>query len=636
MFGIKKLLSVFLLFLSKIYNMRKISLTLCFLLVSLITFAGKLVLIPVTDTNNLESLFNNKELKIHYYCDDYVLATTSVVYDNNAIVLDENAFADVSSYAIVYCYENDKEEYIATVSKNNSVLYSGNNFLVMKILSNDFMPAKNDGMVAVRDIEARLPKPTAAYPVVTEPNEDVLNYLSQVSVDTLMTYIQSLQDFETRRCDHSNSILAQDWIKEQYENLGLDVFIHEIPTVHPWWGGTAQSGNVIAIQYGTEFPDEYIVCGAHYDSFAFSSPDGEPGADDNASGIAGIIETARILSQYDFKRSIIYCAFTAEECGLYGSGYYAEQCANQDMNIVGYFNLDMIGYLKPNNDMQISLIYPSYATQLGAYFTNVSEIYFPEVPIKTYLSLYGGDSDHTSFNNMGYRGVWPFEDNNNHSPYIHTPNDTIGLSVNNPDQVEMFTQVHLACIATLALYDQQMPPLPLAPPTNCLAETYQVRWIVVNWDAPTDNTPTKYYVYRDNVKLTEVPTTQLSYIYKPPLGDYSEHCYKITATYGFRESEFSNESCAKLNSISEMSSKFKIYPNPTTGELYVTSDERQVTNVEIFDVYGRQVYSLPHTPYPAPNTPHLLPITSINLSHLPAGIYFIKIANEFVGKFIKE
>jgi hypothetical protein len=61
-----------------------------------------------------------------------------------------------------------------------------------------------------------------------------------------------------------------------------------------------------------------------------------------------------------------------------------------------------------------------------------------------------GDSDHTSFNNNGFMGIYPFEDKDNFSPYIHTLDDVIGTSVNSFEQSQRFTQMNLACVATLA------------------------------------------------------------------------------------------------------------------------------------------------------------------------------------------
>ena len=593
---------------------KNLFLTLCLLLASFISFAGKLVMIPVTETNNLVTLFSNSDLKIHYYCDDYVLATTENLNHNGTVILDHNAFANTESYAIVYCAEDYKNEYITRISKTGNILFSGKNFLIMEILSNDFMPAKNDGMVAVRNIQARLPK-ASNYPVITEPDENVLDYISQVSTDTLMSYIQTLQDFVTRDCQHPSIINSRNWIKEQFEAFDLDVTLHNFPYYN--------NDNVIAIQYGTEFPEEYIVCGAHYDSKSWNPNNIEvaPGADDNASGVAGILETARILSQYDFKRSIIYCAFSGEEYGLYGSSYYAEQCANDTMNIIGYFNLDMIGYLKHENPIRIDLIYPSPAKSLADYYLNVCDTYFPEVTVRSFSSLPWGNSDHTSFNNSGYKGIWPFEDIDENSPYIHSPHDVIGPSVNNPEQVNLFTQTTVASIATLAMYEQGMP-LILSPPVNCLAVPYASNRIKITWEKPLENSPIQYNVYRDGAFVAQIDAPKLEYI-NIALGN-NRFCYKVTGVYGPFESDFSNESCVALN-ITEYNSKIKLYPNPANDKIYIES-QLMNHNAEIFDINGKLILS------------KLIDsdVATIDVSNLTTGIYFIKISNEVVGKFVKE
>jgi hypothetical protein len=407
--------------------------------------------------------------------------------------------------------EDDKAVYLQAESENALALYSGEHFFIMQLLSEEFKPAKNDGMIAITNTEAHLPKSTVSYPVITEPDENVQNLISQVNTESVMGYIQSLENFVSRRYDHPNGVLAQNWIKDQYEALGLEVELQTLP--YP----SNSSKNVIAVQMGTEFPNEYIVLGGHYDTYTYESPNNAPGADDDASGSSGVLETARILSQYDFKYSIVYCAFSAEEIGLYGSEAYASWCQQQGMNILGYFNLDMTGYLTPGDPIHFCLIYPSGALTLADYFVNISEVYFPTIQVTRHANLPWGDSDHTSFNNKGYKGIWWFEDINCDSPFIHHTagssgcgnnctgsisclGDLIGPSVNNSEQVTVFTQAMVACIATLAEFDGEAPP-PLAPPTNCTAEYVENMSIEVTWVAPTTNTPDEYYVYRDEEKI---------------------------------------------------------------------------------------------------------------------------------------
>ena len=461
--------------------MRHFIITSLLILSSLVVRADeRLLLVKVEDPANLYSLFENQDLTIHYYSDAFVIASLEAgkTIEAENIVLDEAAFSDVNSYAIIYCYDNDKETYLKRIAGSSTILYDGEHFLIMKNPSAGFMPAKNDGMVCITQTKASLPQRSFDFPVITEDDPIIMNLIEKVNIDSIMVTVQHLQDYGTRFCNHSTSILAQNWIMGQYEALGgLDVSVHAF-NHNPWWGGTVVSSNVIAIQYGTESPDEFIVCGAHFDSFSYNGSypyvfyfDDAPGADDNATGIAGIFETARILSQHEFKRSIIYCSFTAEECGLNGSGAYAQKCANEGMNILGYFNIDMTGYLKSGTNMHIDLIHPASAAPLATYYTNIANIYFPTLPVTPWANLPGGDSDHTSFNNKGYMGIFPFEDRINHSPFIHSPNDVIGenASVNTPEQCRIFTQINLAAIATLAgiIYEPVLPvPAFTADPTT--------------------------------------------------------------------------------------------------------------------------------------------------------------------------
>ena len=196
-----------------------------------------------------------------------------------------------------------------------------------------------------------------------------------------------------------------------------------------------------------------MVCGAHYDSYAWDGYDPDtirsPGADDNASGVAGILETARLLSNYTFDRTIIYANWCAEEAGLLGSAAYAAECAEKAIDIVGYFNLDMTGYLEEGSDIHVHLMYTTQDSTIADYVYNFSHVYFPEMPIRQ-AWLQWGDSDYSSFNRNGYPAVHPFEDVHASSPYIHSRDDVLGLSVNNLEQSKRFTELNLGLVATLA------------------------------------------------------------------------------------------------------------------------------------------------------------------------------------------
>ena len=281
----------------------------------------------------------------------------------------------------------------------------------------------------------------------------VRRLMDQVSKDSLEATINHMQSYHTRRWDSQMVYEVEDWLYETYRGMGMDtVFLHDFVFMHH---DTLRetSDNVIAIQRGTLYPDEYVVCGAHYDSYNNSPghPDSlrAPGADDNASGSAGIIETARLLSRCTFERSIMYCGWAAEEIGLKGSEAFAKDCAEQMLDIVGYFNLDMIGYLEEGSDIHVNLMYTTRDSLIGRYVFDFSHVYYPEMRIwQDWLSW--GDSDYSSFNRSGYAAVHTFEDTHHCSPFIHSTSDILGVSVNNMDQAKRFTELNVGLVATLA------------------------------------------------------------------------------------------------------------------------------------------------------------------------------------------
>jgi Zn-dependent M28 family amino/carboxypeptidase len=145
----------------------------------------------------------------------------------------------------------------------------------------------------------------------------------------------------------------------------------------------------------------------------------------------------------------MYCGWAGEEIGLKGSAAFAKDCADQLLDIVGYFNLDMIGYLEEGSDIHVNLMYTTRDSLIADYVFNFSHVYYPEMRIwQDWLAW--GDSDYSSFNRNGYAAVHPFEDTHASSPFIHTPSDILGVSVNNMDQVKRFTELNLGLVATLA------------------------------------------------------------------------------------------------------------------------------------------------------------------------------------------
>lgn len=428
--------------------MKKLFIALCIIFLTMSGFAQELVMLPVTGNNSLETLFQRPDLTIHFYNDDFVIASAFETTDEMT-VLDEKAFSDTERYFLVYCPKDLQQQYINDeVKSHGGFSKSINDDMIIVKVDKAFHPAKNDGMVAISNHKARLPKKTRSFPEVTVENPDVRFLLDQVSQDSMEAVVQHMQDYGSRKWDGSNVQDCAQWIKGKFESLGLEVT--EQPVTYY---GSPTSPNIIAIQRGKLYPDTYVVCGAHHDSYNWSGAC--PGADDNATGTASVLESARIMSQFDFDYSIMYCSYACEEMGLIGSDVHASSCAENDLDIIGYFNNDMNGYLY-GNDIHIHQIYPSSAEPCGAFYRNVGQVYFPEMVIEK-KNFTSGDSDHTSFNNCGYQGIYPFEDIDHYSPYIHTANDLIGLSVNSWDMAQRYCQMNIACLAEVAGMHQRGP-----------------------------------------------------------------------------------------------------------------------------------------------------------------------------------
>ena len=419
--------------------MKKALFTFFALLLSTMMMAGHFVMINYTGQAELERLFADQNLTVHYYNDSQVFATAEQFDAKTMVLLDENAFAENDVYTLVYCPQAEQDAY--------SALHKTPNYVVVKGAA---VPFKNDGAVAIHNKEARLPQRHRDFPVVTEENPLVREMMDQVSMDSLEATVQHLQDYQSRLWNSTNAFTASDWIAGRMEALGLEV--EQQPFYASTWFGSGQAApNVIGIQRGTLYPDTYVVCGSHFDSFSYEAYYGSgnaPGADDNATGVASVLESARILSQYEFEYSIIYCTYGCEEMGLYGSEAYASRCQQEGMDIIGYFNNDMNGYLY-GDVIHIDCIYPNSVAPIGDYYMNVANVYFPEMPVR-HVNFNAGDSDHTSFNNHGYMGIYPFEDYQNYSEYIHTPNDLIGISVNSFAMSQRYCQMNIGCLTEIA------------------------------------------------------------------------------------------------------------------------------------------------------------------------------------------
>jgi len=209
--------------------------------------------------------------------------------------------------------------------------------------------------------------------------------------------------------------LAQQNMVNYFDTLDLD------PTLEPFVYNGATYYNVVATLPGTAGADSYYIVGAHYDSV------NNPGADDNASGTAAVMEAARVLSQYDFEHTIKFIGFDREEQWLKGSYAYVTQHSGDD--ILGMVNLDMIAYNPAGtyqdkvrlydgdgNSAEPRQIILDLDAAFDAHTTVVDAVDYNQ---------WTNRSDHAPFDSAGYEAALIIEHQWGSNPYYHRSTDAV-------------------------------------------------------------------------------------------------------------------------------------------------------------------------------------------------------------------
>lgn len=336
------------------------------------------------------------------------------------------------------------------------------------------------------------------------PSQDLRMYdiIKSVSSEKLESSIQKLASFGTRHTlsDTVSNLrgigAARRWIKSEFDKISsecnncLEVKYHR---------GLVEAGtnaripddtwivNVLAIKKGTHYPDRYIIMSGDIDSRVSDPLDcksDSPGANDNASGMAGVIEAARVLSKYDFESTIVFAGLSGEEQGLFGGKQLAEDAIKWNWDIVAVLNNDMIGNIEgidgvidnssfrifseaiPPNPDERELIWNRFyggetdgpSRQLARYVSMMTERYIPHLNAKMIYRLdrFGRGGHHKPFNDAGFPGVRIMETHENYNRQhqdirfengIHYGDLIEGV---NFDYVAKLTSVNAICLAGLA------------------------------------------------------------------------------------------------------------------------------------------------------------------------------------------
>ena len=281
-----------------------------------------------------------------------------------------------------------------------------------------------------------------------------------VSANRIITDVENLANFGTRHTlsdtlSETRGIgAARRWIKKSFEQISADcgncLEVFEQKNMFKADGRRLTRdvwiNNIVAIQRGSVHPNRFVIMSGDIDS-RVSDPNNftsdSPGANDNATGMAGAIEAARVLSKYRFANSIIYVGLSGEEQGLYGGKGLAQYALDKNWEIIGVLNNDMIGNIEgvdgviDNRSFRI-FSEPTSPTeterarkqrrfyggevdgisrQLARYVHKTTQTYMPEMnPMLIYrLDRFGRGGHHRPFNDVGFAGIRIMEAHENYN-----------------------------------------------------------------------------------------------------------------------------------------------------------------------------------------------------------------------------
>lgn len=284
-------------------------------------------------------------------------------------------------------------------------------------------------------------------PAVPPSEHPVLRTISgDVSQEQLQATVAKLVAFGTRHTlsdtkSKSRGIgAAREWVKTRFQQISQDCGgCLEIVTPAQTFGGErmpkdgAEVMDVVAIQKGTTDPGRYVVMTAHIDSRVsdpLNATADAPGADDDGSGTAAVIEAARILSKYKFSATVVYAVLSGEEQGLYGGKVLAQYARDKHWQVEADLNNDIVGNIEGLdgviNNTQVRVFsegtraletadearvrrynggeLDSPSRNVARYMQALAERYIPnwQVMLVYRTDRYGRGGDHVAFNALGF------------------------------------------------------------------------------------------------------------------------------------------------------------------------------------------------------------------------------------------
>ena len=374
------------------------------------------------------------------------------------------------------------------------------------------------------------------------PSSDTLipQMVDQVTKADLTSFIAALESFRTRYASTPQCEATGTFLQNFFSSEGLAT---ELDTFQFPASSAYTTRNIIAVIPGKSSSDRVVIVGAHYDSFSNDRYNLAPGADDNGSGTAAVMEIAKILSKYQFDFTLKFIGFSAEEWGLYGSKHYAQEAKAAEEKIIAVINMDMIAY--PDRLPEDLDVIANGASEWLANRMIVTADRYAPLPVLKIVNASFRSSDHSPFWDQGYSAFCAIEDAGVPNPYYHKTTDT--LSTLDMDFALSVAKAVLALAADLAQPIVSLPaPSGFEVRSQISASLFSRRKTIrLQWNA----TPGAmgYNLYRAGqshgnfAKLNAALLTQ-THALDGPLSPDLGHYYVVTAVDAQgRESNYSIE-----------------------------------------------------------------------------------------------
>ena len=260
--------------------------------------------------------------------------------------------------------------------------------------------------------------------IQSESDPNIVAVLSLLRGNRYEHYLSAMAErFETRYTCSVQELSARNMIALRFLKFGLSTIFIPFNNICSVACDDLGGYNVIGIKQGSVKPDEYYLVGAHYDSISGNPCFRAPGANDNASGVAGVLELARVFSQVNTEASIIFAAFSGEEEGMVGSGEFVRSLVESvlDAKLKGFIILDMISYFK--NKYGVLLEGSDDTPEQGMILGYLARLATTYTKLQAEISTLYEGSDHEPFLDEGMTGALLIESDWFKYPYYHTQKD---------------------------------------------------------------------------------------------------------------------------------------------------------------------------------------------------------------------